>query len=155
MSARGLSRLAVAMRRLIAAGSLAAACIFLGAACGGGTLTTATPETVVGKISQTLPKGDAAAGKKLFLGSAGCGGCHTYAPAGSTGKVGPDLDHLAADAKKANHGTIQDYVHESILSPNSYVVPGYPSPSTMPSYSGQLNEQQVADLVAFLTQGAK
>ena len=53
----------------------------------------------------------------------------------------------------ANHGTLADYIHESILSPGAYVVPGYPN--SMPSFAGQLNEQQVADLVAFLSQGAK
>ena len=66
----------------------------------------------IGKLAVVQPKGDPAAGKKLFLGSAGCSGCHTYAPAGSTAKVGPDLDNLAADAKKANHGTIAEYARD-------------------------------------------
>ena len=35
---------------------------------------------------------------------AGCGACHTFTPAGTTGKVGPDLDNLAAYAKAANQG---------------------------------------------------
>jgi mono/diheme cytochrome c family protein len=143
------------MRRVLAAGSLAAACALLLVACGGGTYVQPLPETVVGKLTTNQPTGDQAAGKKLFLGSAGCGGCHTYTPAGSTAKVGPDLDNLAADAKKANHGTVAEYAHESILNPNAYIAPGFSSPSAMPSYSGQLSEQQVADLVAFLTQGAK
>ena len=39
--------------------------------------------------------GGAAAGKALFTNN-GCASCHTYAPAGATGKVGPDLDKLPA-----------------------------------------------------------
>jgi cytochrome c2 len=111
-----------------------------------------TPQTVIG----TLPKdqsasltGDAATGKTLFV-SNGCGGCHTYKPAGTAGKVGPDLDNVAADAKKANQGPLAEYVATSIKNPGAYVVPGF-SDGVMPSYGGQLTDQQVADLVAFLT----
>ena len=32
------------------------------------------------------------AGKEVFLGGSGCGGCHTLADAGTTGTVGPVLD---------------------------------------------------------------
>ena len=35
---------------------------------------------------------DAAAGKEVFLGSAGCASCHTLADAGATGAIGPNLD---------------------------------------------------------------
>src|SRR5215203_1429081 len=31
-------------------------------------------------------------GKQIFTGSAGCGGCHTLADAGTSGNVGPNLD---------------------------------------------------------------
>jgi mono/diheme cytochrome c family protein len=96
------------------------------------------------------PAGDAAAGKALFA-SNGCGSCHTFTPANATGKVGPDLDHLAADAQKANQGSLADYTKESIHDPNAYVVPGFPK-GVMPSFSS-LSDQQLADLVAFLTQG--
>ena len=33
--------------------------------------------------------------------SAGCGSCHTFTPAGTNGAVGPNLDNVVADAKKA------------------------------------------------------
>ena len=110
------------------------------------------PQTVIGTLPQDQSgslKGDATKGKPLFL-SNGCGGCHTYKPAGSAGKVGPGLDNLAADAKKANQGPLPSYVATSIKNPGSYVVPGFPD-GVMPSYGGQLTDQQVADLVAFLT----
>jgi mono/diheme cytochrome c family protein len=131
------------MRRLLLLAALASAL----AGCGGGTVTSATPETVVG----TLPKAPSgsAAGKALFLQN-GCGGCHTYTPAGSNGKVGPDLDRLAADAAKAGRGPVKAYVRESILNPNAYVVPGFPS-NVMPSFQGKLTSSQVGQLVDFLT----
>jgi cytochrome c551/c552 len=96
--------------------------------------------------------GNAAAGKAVFA-SAGCASCHTFKPAGSNGMVGPDLDKVAADAKKANRGSLQQYVEESIVSPNAYVVPGF-NAGIMPQNFGQtLKKQRIADLVAFLTQG--
>ena len=97
----------------------------------------------------TAVKGDPTAGKKLY-DSNGCGGCHTFKPAGSTGKVGPDLDNLAADAKKANQGSLDAYTHESIENPDAYVVPGYPK-GVMPAFAGKLTDSQINELVAYLT----
>jgi mono/diheme cytochrome c family protein len=121
------------------------------AGCGPGTVVGPTAVTVVGSIPKTAPiKGDAAAGKKLFT-SSGCGGCHTFKPAASTGKVGPDLDNLAADAKKANQGSLDQYVFTSIKNPSAYVAPGFQD-GVMPNYGTQLKDKQIADLTAFLTQ---
>jgi mono/diheme cytochrome c family protein len=105
--------------------------------------TGTTPST------PAAPVGNAAAGKALFSAQ-GCNGCHTFRPAGANGKVGPDLDDLAADAKTANRGSVQDYATESIKDPGAYVVPGYQA-GVMPTF--QLTDKQVADLVAFLTGG--
>ena len=96
------------------------------------------------------PAGDAAAGKTLFTAQ-GCVACHTFKPAGATAKVGPDLDNLAADAEKANRGTVEEYAAESIENPTAYTVPGYPS-GVMPAFNS-LSDKQVGDLVAFLTAG--
>jgi cytochrome c551/c552 len=119
---------------------------------GGRKVTTPTPATVVGTIpSQTGPPGNATRGKAIFTAN-GCGACHTFAPAGSTGKVGPNLADLEASAKKANQGSLAQYVLSSIVNPNAYIVPGYPA-NVMPAIFGQkLSKQQLADLVAFLTQ---
>jgi mono/diheme cytochrome c family protein len=88
------------------------------------------------------PAGDPAAGKALFA-SNGCGGCHTFEAAGSTGAVGPNLD-------EGLKGKDAAYVHESIVEPNADVAEGYAA-GVMPSFQ-QLSEDQVNDLVAFLTQ---
>jgi cytochrome c551/c552 len=121
---------------------------------GGRKVTTPTPATVVGTIpSQTGPPGNAARGKAIYNAN-GCGACHTFTPAGSTGKVGPNLDDIAASAKKANQGSLAQYTLSSIVNPNAYVVPGYPANVMPPTFGQKLSKQQLADLVAFLTQGS-
>jgi mono/diheme cytochrome c family protein len=111
--------------------------------------TTTAPEqtTTATTAPPAAPAGDPAAGKQLFTAQ-GCNACHTFKPAGSNAKVGPDLDNLAADATKANRGSVQQYTAESITDPGAYVVPGFPN-GVMPKFT--LSDKQVADLVAFLT----
>jgi mono/diheme cytochrome c family protein len=138
------------MRRALAA--LLAASVPLLAACGYEGTVAPTAKNVSGtlpKQTSTLPKGDPAAGKKLFA-SNGCGGCHTYAPAGTNAKVGPDLDKLTQYAQKANQGPLDQFVETSIVNPSAYVEKGYSD--LMPKSYGNLPQQQLADLVAFLTQ---
>jgi mono/diheme cytochrome c family protein len=122
------------------------------AGCGGEKTVTPTPETVEGQPPAAPPpqaKGDPAAGKQVFLDS-GCGGCHTFKPAGSTGTTGPDLDKLPALAKKAGK-PLDAFVRESIVNPDAYVEDGFPA-GVMPAWSG--DDKQLADLVAFLTEPA-
>jgi mono/diheme cytochrome c family protein len=139
-------RLAPRMRRLLPLAALALAL----AGCGGGKVVTPTPETIIGTVAQG-PTGTAA-GKALYDAN-GCGGCHTFKPAGSTGKVGPDLDKLSADAAKAHHGALADYTRESIETPDAYVVPGF-AKGVMPAFKGTLTDAQINDLVAFLTKSS-
>jgi mono/diheme cytochrome c family protein len=101
--------------------------------------------------TEAAPSGNATAGRALFA-SQGCSACHTFAPAGSTAQVGPDLDHLAADAQKANRGSVQQYAKESIVDPGAYVVPGF-SNGVMPGNFASLGDRKIADLVAFLGSG--
>ena len=121
-----------------------------GAAAGGETTTATTTPAGTTSAKPPLPAGDAAAGKTIFTAQ-GCVACHTFKPAGATAKVGPDLDNLAADAEKANRGSVEEYAAESIKDPAAYTVPGYPS-GVMPAFSS-LSDKQVGDLVAFLTSG--
>jgi cytochrome c1 len=92
--------------------------------------------------------GGSAEGASLFQAN-GCGGCHTFKPAGSNGQQGPDLDNVASDAQKAGK-PLDAYVTESIENPQAYVVPGYQP--IMPDFSS-LSSDQVAALVAYITQG--
>ena len=138
-----------AVRRLVLIAVFGA----LVAGCGGEKTVTPTPETVVGQPPAAQPQpqaeGDPAAGKQVYAQS-GCGGCHTFKPAGSTGTTGPDLDELPELAKKAGK-PLKVFTRESIVNPDAYVEEGFPE-GVMPAWSG--DEKQLADLVAFLTEPA-
>jgi mono/diheme cytochrome c family protein len=116
--------------------------VLLLAGCGGEKTVSPT-----GSVEGTLPKaakGNPAAGKKVFDDN-GCGGCHTFKAAGANGKIGPNLDDALKD-KDA------EFVKTSITDPNAEIASGF-QPNIMPqNYGSQLSSQQIADLVAFLTQ---
>lgn len=89
--------------------------------------------------------GSVEAGKTLFRVS-GCGGCHTFAAAGTSGTTGPDLDESLAGKDAA-------YAEQAIVDPDADVAEGY-SPGVMPqTYEQQFSPEQIADLVTFLTSG--
>ena len=83
----------------------------------------------------------------------GCGSCHTFAPAKSQGKVGPDLDDLTSEAKKAGK-PLDAFVRESIVDPDAHIAPGYP-PNVMPKTFGTLPKSQLDALVQYLVSGGK
>jgi cytochrome c oxidase subunit 2 len=85
--------------------------------------------------------------------SAGCVGCHTFKPAGSTATTGPDLDNLKADAQRAGK-PLEPFVRQSIIDPNAYIEKGY-QPNIMPSTFKSLPRQQLDALVQFLVKGQK
>ena len=81
--------------------------------------------------SSTVPTGaSASAGAKVF-GSAGCGSCHTLAAAHASGQVGPNLDQLRPD-----FAIVRDKVTNG--------------GGGMPPFAGQLSEQQIRDVAAFV-----
>jgi cytochrome c oxidase subunit 2 len=84
----------------------------------------------------------------------GCGGCHTFKPAGADGKVGPDLDNLAQYAAQAKRGPLAAFIKESIVSPGAYVQPGFPD--VMPHiYASQIPPDKLGQLVQYLAGGGK
>jgi mono/diheme cytochrome c family protein len=133
------------MRRSAIAAAAAAAFLGLAAGCGGDddegaatTETTATTETVATEATTTettgTAQGDAEAGKAVFA-SAGCGGCHTLEEAGSSGSVGPKLDGLNLSF---------DRVKEQVENGGG----------AMPAFKGQLTDQQINDVAAFVSQSS-
>jgi len=87
-----------------------------------------------------------------------CGVCHTLDKAETRGTFGPTHNGLAATvaqffADGTYHGaakTPAEYVHESIVNPQAFIVPGYATTShRMPSYS-RLDDATINALVAFL-----
>ena len=124
------------MRRRVVIGLLCGLLLLAGgillAACGPGSTTTPTPQTVVGKVAAPAPvRGNAAAGKEVF-DSAGCKSCHTLKDANATGTVGPNLD----DAKPS-----YDLVVDRVTN----------GKGVMPAFSGQLSEQQIADVATYVS----
>jgi mono/diheme cytochrome c family protein len=116
------------------------------------TATTTPTETGTGTGTGTgqQPAGDPAAGKEIFTTTAQppCSSCHTLKEAGATQTIGPNLDEVLKGKDAA-------FIHESIVDPNAEVATGY-QPGIMPgTYGEQLDEQQLADLVAFLVQATK
>jgi mono/diheme cytochrome c family protein len=109
----------------------------------GGTTTgetTETGETETGEAGATTTSetetgaeggGDATAGKTVFT-SAGCVSCHTLADAGATGTVGPNLDEA-----KPSHDKVVERVTNG--------------KGVMPSFKGQLTEQQIQDVAAYVS----
>jgi mono/diheme cytochrome c family protein len=110
----------------------------------------AAPGTTSGAATTPAqPAGDATAGKAVF-NKVGCAACHTFKPAGSSGKVGPELDDLKPSAEKAGQ-PLDQYISTSITDPNAYITPGF-HPGVMPKLP--LTSKQVSDLVAFLSSGS-
>jgi mono/diheme cytochrome c family protein len=107
------------------------------------TPTETTPAPPPPTTTGGEQSGSAQAGKAVFA-SAGCAGCHTFAAAGATGTVGPNLEEGLAGKTRA-------YIEQSIVDPNAVITPGY-SAGVMPqTYKDQLSPKQLNDLLAFLT----
>jgi cytochrome c oxidase subunit 2 len=90
----------------------------------------------------------AAAGKQIFAGSAGCGGCHTLADAGTTGQIGPDLG-------KVLKGQSADEIRTDIVDPSAEVEQGYADGVMPNNYEQTLSSSDLDALVAYLEEAAK
>ncbi len=102
-------------------------------ACGSGEERSTEAETVQGSVPQeeAPAEGDAAAGKQVFS-SQGCGGCHTFEEAGTSGTVGPNLDEAKPSFEEA-FKQVQN------------------GGGGMPAFGGKLSEKQIADVAAFVS----
>ena len=96
------------------------------------TETDETETTETETTTTPAAEGDPVAGKQVFLGASACGGCHTLADAGSTGQVGPNLDESQPDYELALDRVTNGQ-------------------GGMPSFSSTLNEQQIADVSAYVS----
>ncbi|HEY5074417.1 MAG TPA: c-type cytochrome, partial [Pyrinomonadaceae bacterium] len=98
-----------------------------------------------GNANQMSP---AAAGQQMFE-SLGCASCHG---ANAEGGRGPALLGLYGNNVALNNGQTaladEGYVRESILNPQAKIVTGFGP--IMPSFQGQLSEEQLLQLVAYV-----
>jgi mono/diheme cytochrome c family protein len=104
-----------------------------GAPPAAGTTTSPAPSgtTTTAGGSSGGGASPSAVGKQVFT-SAGCGACHTLKDAGTTGKVGPDLDQL-----KPSEAAVEKQVN----------VGG----GAMPAFKGQLSDAQIKAVAAYVS----
>lgn len=127
---------------------------------------------VVGAFSSTDPqlappgiKGDAANGAILFTQKKiECDGCHDVTHNYPGGDFGPNQANVSAIAQsvlknpdyKGKAKTVEEYLRESILAPNVYLVPGDDyrekdgTSAMKQDFAQTLTPQQVEDLIAYL-----
>ena len=100
------------------------------------------------KIVASLPKGNPDNGSKLFS-SMGCIGCHSQEK--DKRLVGPSFYGLwgRAATRKPNYSAAE-YIYESIVLPNAYVVDSYPSGVMPQTFAKQLTPQDMADILAWI-----
>ncbi len=116
----------------------------------GGTVSTpsTTPTTTSSGGGASV-----AAGKALFA-SSGCASCHTFAPANSSGTIGPNLDTApATDAKADGNMALAAFIKQSITDPSAYIAKGYTDGLMPKTFGTQLKSSQIDDLVAFILSG--
>ncbi|MBL8096540.1 MAG: c-type cytochrome [Anaerolineales bacterium] len=134
------------MRKFVVIG-LAAAALAL-AACGGGGSSDGA--------------GDAARGEALFkqstIGTASAPGCATCHSLDGSALVGPSQQGVVARAEaaiasaeyKGTAKTVEEYLRESIVSPDVFVEQGFTAGVMYQNFGKELSEQEIKDLVAFL-----
>ncbi len=105
-----------------------------GAAATDAATTAEAAATTEAATTAAASEGDATAGAAVFQ-SAGCGGCHTLAAAGSAGAVGPNLDEAMPD-----YALVINRVTNGM--------------GAMPPFSGQLSEDDIKNVAAYVSQSA-
>ncbi len=104
-----------------------------------------TSESEIG----TLPIAER--GAKYFKTRA-CASCHNVD--NPAAKVGPSLyqkwgkEEVLADGSKVLFD--ENYVRESIVESQAKIVAGYPKPSPMPAYQGQLSESELTAIIEYI-----
>jgi hypothetical protein len=93
-------------------------------------------------------------GAQLFAQGQGetppCSTCHQTVTGQFSFSVGPNLDGIGEHAGTRVDGlTAEEYLHQSILEPERYIVSGYRD-IMYPDYSAHLTEQSIQDLIAYL-----
>ncbi len=110
-----------------------------------------------GGVQGTTP----AAGKLVFNGIGGCGGCHLLAAAGSSGTVGPNLDtRLRADcasaaSKPIRGASLQQCIRTAIVKPYAFLPSGYAAGIMPANFAQKLTPSEITALVNFLSTAAK
>jgi cytochrome c oxidase subunit 2 len=132
-----------------------------GTSSAAGAVSSSAAGSSSSSSSSSSSGASAAAGKALFTGQGGCGGCHTLAAAGTSGTVGPNLtQRLAHDcslpaSKKIRGASLTQCITTAIEHPYAYLPSGFHA-GVMPSNFAQtLSPSQIQSLVTFLVSVTK
>lgn len=133
------------LKKIVLLMCLAVALLALMACGGGGSETPAEP----------TPVGDAANGETLFTqatigpnNAPGCVTCHSLEP--DVVIVGPSQAGLETRAETRVEGkTAEQYIRESIMTPDAFVVEGFAPGVMYQHYATDLTQDQIDDIVAF------
>jgi mono/diheme cytochrome c family protein len=94
------------------------------------------------------------AGKELFAQTTigdqpGCITCHSLEPGVII--IGPSVAGIASRAGSMVSGlSAEEYLRQSIVDPNAFLVPGFPKDTMPPVWGQRLSEKQVDELVAYM-----
>ena len=108
-----------------------------------------------GDDAPSLEPGDPERGAELFKKGKGtevppCSTCHRVSAGSASFALGPSLVDIPTTATTRVEGkAAEDYIRESILDPESFIVPGF-QVSMYTGYADGLSEQEIADLIAYL-----
>ncbi|MBI5823643.1 MAG: hydrogenase iron-sulfur subunit [Chloroflexi bacterium] len=97
---------------------------------------------------------DPVAGEQLYYETAsgvnaGCRICHSLEK--NEKIIGPSFYGIATRAAERIPGmTAEEYLRQSIVEPNAFVVPDYPEGQMIQNFGSILTEEQINDLIAFL-----
>ena len=131
----------------LAAGGLACAgaAMTIAAFAGGGS-DDPEPSTRAAAVATSAPAAGTDRGRQVFL-EQGCGSCHAFEPAGTSGPIGPDL-------ALSLHGKSRAYVMESIVLPNKEAAESFTIGAMPDDYAERIDPGDLDALVTFLMQGA-
>jgi cytochrome c oxidase subunit II len=125
--------------------------------CGLGHSTMRSEAVVMSSVSYdkwlSAKPAAPASGEATFKAN-GCSACHTLSAAGATGKIGPDLDNLKAEAAKAGQ-PLDDFIKTSIIDPGAYVAPGYVNGIMPSTFKSSITGPALDQLVQYLATNAK
>lgn len=100
----------------------------------------------------TGPADPRAQGRKLF-NDTGCKACHVLKDANATGVLGPTLEGIGSiGAERVPGVSAEEYIHESIVKPNEFVVEGFPANIMPQDYGLRLAEPDLDTLVKYLAE---
>ena len=128
-------------------------------AVAGAEPTPVSGEPMMGAdIQIELPPGDPERGRALADGTLGCSVCHSLTPVGPAWAASGDQPGLGERAalriEQADYAgeadTAEQYLFESVASPNAYLVPGFDAGVMLPNFAERITLQQMADLMAYM-----